>query len=309
MSLYFLRAGLQTSVQDAGRFGQMHNGVSLSGAMDAIAMQSANWLVGKPAAAPVLEITLTGPRIAFEQAMYIALCGASFTLRLNQQKIAMHHTIQVKAGDILDIGELRQGCRAYLACSLDVELPQVLGSASTHLGAGFGGYHGRALQNGDRLVCGQPQSCSVPVTRQLPAELQRGFSGNYLLRCTQGLEFEAFSPALRQAFLNQQWQVHPQSNRMGIRLSGQPLAAQQQAEMRSSGVLPGTVQIPGGGQPIITAMDGQTIGGYPRLAHVIQADMPLLGQLKGGDKVSFALITAAQARALKRQQDQLMAQR
>lgn len=304
MSLRIIQPGLQTSVQDRGRFGQMHNGVSVSGAMDKLALQMANALLGNPADAAVLEITLTGPTIEFTQAMTVAICGAPFNLTLNDEPRHINSSFQVQVGDILTFGALQHGCRAYLAVSAEWELPLVMDSYSTHITAGFGGFAGRALQAGDVLRC---KHCRLATEHNLAAKFSLYFSGRYVIRCTLGIENAWFSDTQQQAFFNQQWQVSSQFNRMGARLQGDALHTDQLPQMLSAGLLPGSVQVPGSGQPIISAMDGQTLGGYPRIAQVVEADLPLIGQLKGGDRLNFVLVEQAQARELKRSQQQQLA--
>jgi len=295
MSLHFIKAGLQTSLQDLGRFGQMHNGISQSGAMDLLAMQMANWLLSKPLDAAVIEISLIGPTIRFESAMSVAICGAQFDLYLNGSKLFNDETIRVTTGDILKFDKLKSGARAYLAFSGQINIAPVLSSYATHLTANFGGYHGRSFQAGDRL---EINLLKQPQHKKIPTGFHTVYSGNYLLRTVASVETDSFSPLQRDIFFGQSFKVTSESNRMGIRLAGEPLSFEKNIEITSSGMTQGSIQIPPSGQPIISSVDGQTIGGYPRIANVITADLPILGQLTANDKIRFGLINQNLARAI-----------
>ena len=289
-----LRGGLQTSFQDLGRRGFMHQGVSISGAMDADSLKLANWLVGNDLNQVALEVTLIGPTIEFEESMQIAVCGAHFELSFNETLIKNGRTISVKPGDRLEFKKLLSGARAYLSFSSNPELKESLGSYSTHLTANFGGFKGRPLKDGDEIKFG-----SRPYTteRKLPPELISHYSGNYLLRCTASVESEALEK-YQADFFNRKFKVSADSNRMGVRLIGTPLDISQDISIQSSGLTPGSIQIPPSGLPIISSVDGQTTGGYPRIANVISCDHSILGQLRANDIVSFCLVSLEQAKKL-----------
>ncbi|MCP4271445.1 MAG: biotin-dependent carboxyltransferase family protein [Gammaproteobacteria bacterium] len=296
MSFHIIKAGLQTSLQDFGRTGQMHNGVSRSGAMDKTAMQMANWLVSKPLDSPLLEITMIAPQIHFSQRMSIAICGAEFEWFLNGNAIDTHQTIQVQANDQLKANKRISGLRAYLAFSATPDttprgespaIKPVMGSYSTHLIAGFGGFKGRAFEDGDWLRLMDSYS---PENKTIPKNYMFSYSGSYFLRTVASVETTAFTIAQREQFFDQSFQVQIDSDRMGIRLQGTPLLFEQQMQLVSSGLTQGSIQIPPNGQPIISSVDGQTLGGYPRIANVITADLPLLGQLQAGDKIRFSSV-------------------
>lgn len=288
MSMHFIKAGLQTSIQDSGRQGLMHLGISNSGAMDVNSMKLANWLVNKPAESPVIEVTLIGPEIRFKKPLTIAICGALFDLYLNGNLIFNDETIQVNRGDVLEFDRLQQGARAYIAFSGELQLRPLLGSYSTHLTAKFGGFENRQFKNNDLLdITSNTRSPSKKIT----AANNAFFSGNYLLRCTHSVESDQFSQQQSGQFFSQKYRVTPECNRMGIRLSCEALKFENRFNITSCGLTQGSIQIPPSGQPIISSVDGQTIGGYPRIANVISADLPILGQLKAGDQLSFTLIT------------------
>ena len=288
MSFYFIKAGLQSSIQDTGRQGHMHLGISNSGAMDLYSMQLANWLVDKPAKSAVIEITLIGPKIRFDQSMSIAICGAQFDLYLNGNMVFNNETIQVEKEDVLEFDRLQQGARAYIAFSGELDIEPMLGSFSTHLTANFGGFHNRQFKDDDYLPIIRSKYVK---SRQIKNQQEISFSGNYLIRCVQSVETKLFSEPQTAQFFSQRFLVTPECNRMGIKLKGDTIEFDTKLEIVSSGLTQGSIQIPPSGQPIISSVDGQTIGGYPRIANVISSDLPLLGQLKAGDQLNFTLVT------------------
>ena len=296
----FLTAGLQTTVQGAGRFGLMHQGVSQSRAMDKISMMLANQLVGNVSNMPVLEITLSGPKILFKQLLTVALAGAVFDMLINDLPVNCQQPLTVNSGDILTIGQARQGARGYLAVSGQFNIAPCFNSFSTHVTAGYVGYKGRAVQAGDYLEVLSVKPLKDLSQRQLAVVGQVGqhYSGSYLIRCLPGGEQGCFSKRQTVLFSGQKYCVSNDSNRVGIRLLAEPLPFEAPVEISSSGIVPGTVQVPPSGLPIITGVDGPTVGGYPRIANVISADLPLLGQLKHKGKITFHFIDLQQARNL-----------
>jgi antagonist of KipI len=314
MSLEIIRPGLLTTVQDLGRFGYQQAGVVVSGALDAVALRQANLLVGNSSDAAGLEITLLGPRIRFEAAHLIALAGADLSATLNGQPVGLNRPIGVGAGAELAFGRPVLGSRAYLAVAGGVAVAPVLGSRATYLRAGLGGLHGRALRIGDWLPVGKPTSLGEIISRvvwarklsaaswaqatwaagQWPYPLRRP----HYLRAMVGPEYDQFSAASQRAFWEENFKVTPQADRMGYRLLGPDLQRTTSAELLSSAVTPGTVQVPAGGQAIVLLADCQTTGGYPRLAQVITADLGALAQLRPGQEFQFARVTLAQAQAL-----------
>ncbi len=297
MSIYFIKSGLQTSIQDSGRIAQMHNGISSSGAMDNIAMQMANWLVSKTLDSPLLEITMVGPTVQFLSRMSIALCGAKFECRLNGKKVKRYRTIQVFPDDVLELKKCSSGIRIYLAFSGEIKtesngIKPIMNSFSTHLTAGFGGFKGRALQDNDLL---ELNNNTQVKPRAIPHDYRLAYSGSYLIRTVTSVETSLFNEQQVSTFYGQSYRVLNDSNRMGIRLSGDSLTFDQTTQIVSCGLTQGSIQIPPDGQPIVSSVDGQTLGGYPRIANVISADLPLLGQLKPNDRIRFTLIDNAQA--------------
>lgn len=292
MSFHFIKSGLQTSIQDLGRTGLMHLGISQSGAMDTNSMKLANWLVNKPLDSAVIEVTLIGPTIRIKKDISLAVCGAQFDLYLNNNQVSNNQMIEAKRDDILTFGRLHQGARAYLAFSGKLELTKILNSHSTHLTAMFGGFKNRQLIDNDVL---EISSFPLSVVRKLPEKFNMHYPGSYLIRCVESVESDKFNAAQKERFFSQTYKVTSDSNRMGIRLLGEAMEFDTSFEIASTGLTQGSIQIPPSGQAIISSVDGQTIGGYPRIANIITADLPRLGQLKAGDKVNFVMVNLSLA--------------
>ncbi len=287
MSIRFLKAGLQSSLQDLGRHGFRRYGIPSNGALDPVSLQIANWLVNKPLNSACLEITQAGPVIEFTEDMAIAVTGAHFELSIDDIPVDMHQTLLVSKGELLTFGKLVNGARAYLAFSAQADLPKIMNSYSTNLMANFGGFEGRAFNINDTLTL---KNHFVPEVKETPKELQLQFGDNYQIRFIQGREWSNFSSNMQKSFIDSSYQVSSQSNRMGMRLKGEVLTTEKPLSMTTAPITAGTIQIPPDGQPIITLADGQTTGGYPRIGQVITADLPILGQLKANDSVSFQRI-------------------
>ncbi len=300
MSIEILAGGLLSTVQDAGRHGFRHLGVGTSGALDCYSMRIANWLVGNRADAPVLEFTLTGPRLRFARATRIALCGAEFDAQLDGRAIAQWRPIDCPAGSELVIGRCRRGARGVMAVDGGLQVPEVLGSASTDLRGGFGGHQGRALRAGDHLALGSTSkvpSTGGPITNWwVDSTPELDFNLPAIARVLPGSD----STAPVDALSRQHWLVSAHSDRQGLRLQGAALvldaASQARAKQRiSEPVVPGTVQLPPDGQPIVLLADAQTHGGYPCIGHVIASDLPRLAQLRPSDALHFEPIDRAAA--------------
>lgn len=289
MGLSLPRSGMFTTVQDLGRPGHRASGVPLGGAMDPFALRVANLLVGNPESAAALELTLFGPDLAFDHDTLVALGGADFGGPPPWEPVV------VRAGEPLRLPRARRLCRGYLAVAGGIDVPPVLGSRSTCVRAGFGGHAGRVLRDGDELPV--PVCSRRPVGRWwlAPAALP-AYSAAPEVRVVRGAQADEFGPQLAGAAFT----VTPQSDRMGVRLSGAPLSRGGVGELPSATVVPGTIQVPPDGQPIVLMADAQTIGGYPQVAHVIGVDLPLVAQLRPGDRVRFREVSLAEAHALLR---------
>lgn len=302
-TLEVLRGGTLCSVQDLGRHGLRHLGISQCGAMDPLALQQANLLLGNAPGAAGLELSLGPVQLLFSQATRIALTGVDFAARLqtpdgDELAVLNGHPLPVQAGAVLSLPRPAiPGARGYLAVTGGIEVPVLLGSRSTDLKAGFGGLGGRALQAGDVLPLGSPKVAGVPGRRGA-----RGFAPTHVLRALPGPDYARFTAAAHTGFWLQPWRINPQSNRMGLRLNGSPLTLQGTVNLLSAGVLPGDVQVPPDGLPIVLGVDCQTTGGYPRIASVIRADLWQLAHLSPLTSVYFQPVTHAVAQeALERQ--------
>lgn len=281
-----IQPGSLTTVQDLGRYGYAHLGVSASGAADALSLRLANLLVGNDEGAPALEMTLVGGAFEFASDALVALAGSDFGAN-----ILMHEPVYLRSGTVVRCGPTLQGARCYLAVRGGIDVPLTLGSASTHLMTGLGG---RALRPGDLLSIGtrarsQPRRPARfdPATRDL-------------LRATAGPQSDWFSP---DAFYGAPYRVAEDSNRMGLRLDG-PVLPRHPGHMLTEGVSLGAVQVPPDGRPIILFVEHQTTGGYPKIANVISADLHRVGQLRPRDQLCFELVTLDQALALLREQEE-----
>jgi antagonist of KipI len=255
--------------------------------MDPFALRLANLLVGNAEGAAALEFALAGPELEFSAEAIVAAGGGDFGA------LPLWRPVGVSAGTRLDLGPARSGCHGYLAVAGGIDVPPVLGSRSTLLSAGLGGFCGRALQKGDLLRAAGGERRLVGLwhadTRILPP-----YSAAPTVRVLPGAHAGQFDGKL----LSSEFTVTARSDRMGVRLAGPPLARNTEIELLSSGVAPGTVQVPPDGQPIILMADAQTIGGYPQVANVISVDLPLIAQLRPGDTVRFREATLAEAQDL-----------
>jgi antagonist of KipI len=307
MTLEVLAGGMQTTVQDLGRFGHRHLGVGAAGALDAFSARVGNLLAGNSENAAILEITLQGPRLRFHQAARIAITGADIDAQADGIAIPGWRPIDLPAGCELVLGACRRGARAYLAIAGGVQVTSILGSASTDLRAGFGGVDGRCLAAGDFLAFNSGPSATAARTATI-SEASEPCIASWWLNPEPDLDFkhevpihllpgrDAVLPA--NALCLESWRVSAQSNRQGLRLQGAALTLADSAERLSEPVAPGTVQLPPDGLPIVLLAEAQTIGGYPRIGHVISADLPRLAQLRPGDSLRFEMIDAAVAREL-----------
>lgn len=287
--LKILKAGMLTTVQDLGRDGYRQLGVSQSGAFDAPALRIANLLVGNEENAAGIEITLGQFSVEFTKKGWIALSGAGCHALLDGKSVWTGWCYPVKAGQTLTLKTPMRGMRSYLAVAGGIDVPEVLNSRSTDIKASFGGFEGRPLKEGDVLKAGKaanPPSKSTGVKQLL--------FGNRI-RAVPGPEYHEFSDDARDSFWRTAWQLSPQSNRMGYRLHGHELKRDTQREMLSHGLVPGVVQVPHGGQPIVLMADAQTTGGYPRIATVIEADLYNLAQIRLGMPVHFVKCTVEEA--------------
>jgi KipI family sensor histidine kinase inhibitor len=302
-----LRPGLLTTVQDAGRWGHQEVGVSVSGPMDPMAHRLANVVVGNRPDAATLEATFLGPELRMEQHTRLALAGADLRATVDGFEVSLHTTIDCRAGSVLRFGERRSGARVYVAFDGGVAVTPLLGSRATHLRSGVGGFHGRPLMRGDRIVIGQP-SPFAPFLRASAPDL---YPGGARLRVLPGPQVEHFLPSALDALQHARYTISADSDRMGYRLTGGArLASDVGGTMVSDAAFLGGLQIPPSGDPILLMADRPTTGGYPQIAVVISADIPLAGQLGAGDWVEFEVCSRADAiAALVAQEGRILAVR
>ena len=291
-SITILRPGLFTTIQDEGRWGHQASGVPVSGPMDRLSHRVANALVGNEPTAALLEATLSGPEIRIDNAAVIAVTGADLGARLDAEDVPPHRPIRCRAGAVLRFRERRAGARAYIAFGGGITVPAVLGSRATHTHCGLGGVNGRSLVAGDSLPLGDERGVgpwrviSVPNPR---------VNGGAKLRVLPGPQHDDFRTEALEILQRTRFIVTSQSDRMGYRLAGGTIPRVEGREMISDVTFAGALQVPPSGDPILLMSDRQTTGGYPQLATVITADLPIAGQLAPGDWIEFEVCTRHQA--------------
>lgn len=295
------------TIQDGGRHGYYRDGVSRSGAMDGVAVAVGNALLGNDRDAAGIEIPMLPFSVRFDTGLDIALTGADCAARLDDVALQPDWAIRVHAGQVLKLSAPKGGCRAYLCVGGGVDVPTVLGSRSTQLREGFGGHEGRMLEKGDRIAALRKDSVlpeggmgAMPVAALLP---DPGQGVNATVRVLPAAEYELFRPEAHDALWSRDWAVTPQSNRAGYRLAGPELQLTMPIELRSHGVVPGVIQVPPGGQPIIQLADAATMGGYPKIGTVVEADLWRLAQTRPGDKLNFQQVNYEEALAAQRELD------
>lgn len=298
-----INKGLLSTLQDAGRFCYQQFGMPVSGAMDVVSLQTANRLVGNAPTEACLETSLLGPEIEFLAAAEIAVCGAETEISINGQPVSANTNHEVKAGDILKLGTSKRGLRNYLAIAGGFDVPLVMGSKSTYLRGKLGGFEGRALQNGDELLLGPEQAF---VHRRIQRPLLHLPDAENEIRFIPTSEASAFTQEGLKAFLSGEYSISPQSDRMGYRLSGPKIAHKSSADILSSGIANGSIQVPSHGEPIIMLADRQTVGGYTKIGNVISVDLPLLGQMRPGEKLRFREISTEKAQQLLAEREELL---
>lgn len=285
--------GLLTTVQDFGRVGVMKNGFTQNGAMDRYSMTVANRLCGNCDSAPVLEMTVLGVTARFTQDTVVCVSGADFGAKINDKPIKRNKAYKINNGDILSMGTAKSGMRAYLAVAGGIVGEYVFGSASTNLKFAFGGHFGKKLQSGDVLSIGTGAFPLCEIDKwEIP---ESEYSKDAQLRVVLGPQNEMYTDEDIRLFLSQEYEVNAQSDRMGIRLSGEPLKSKNGMDIISDGIVFGSVQVPNSGEPIILMADHQTTGGYAKIATVISVDLPRASQLSAGNTVRFKSVTVEEA--------------
>ena len=283
-SVTILRSGLFTTIQDSGRWGHQSSGVPVSGPMDLMSHRIANTLVGNDRTAASLEATLVGPEIRVETSALIAVAGADLGARIDGQELPLNRPVRCRQGSMLRFGERRSGTRAYIAFGGGITVMPELGSRATHTLSRLGGFSGRTVAAGDRLPLGEEGAVSPWRVVNVPSPR---VDGGARLRVLPGPQQDHFSADALETLRRTRFTITPQSDRMGYRLSGAAIPRVDGREMISDATFIGALQVPPSGDPILLMSDRQTTGGYPQIATVITADLPIAGQLAPGDWIEF----------------------
>jgi antagonist of KipI len=299
-----LTPGAYTTVQDNGRYGYQQVGIPVSGALDSFAFGVANILVENPVNCAVLEITIMGCRFEVLSEADIAITGAEMGMTLNDRPVEGWRSFRVKSGDILDIKVVKSGCRAYLAVNGGIDVPKVMGSRSTYVGGNIGGYLGGPLKQGDIIKRGK--GLLLNQARQLSPAVIPQYSSIIVIHAVAGPQDDFFDEGLKTLF-NSEYMVSPKADRMGYRLQG-PVINHREGVPKSiisEPSVPGGIQVPADGQPIILLVE-QTVGGYTKIATVISTDLCNIAQATPGDTICFEQVTLEKAHALYHDHQKLM---
>jgi biotin-dependent carboxylase-like uncharacterized protein len=311
-----IQPGLQTTVQDLGRIGHYEVGMPPSGAMDTYALKVSNLLVGNDEDAAGLEITYMGPKLKFEADTLIAITGGEIPPKINDKPAGMWETLSVKAGDILSFDFVKSGARAYLAVQGGIDVPEIMGSRSTYTLIGIGGLEGRALKEDDELKTASDKNVNVKAGRKIDEDLIPKYSKAHDIRVVMGLCSYRLTEESKDEFLSTEWQVTPDANRVGYRFKGakmdfvereQPFGAgSDPSNVTDQGYPIGSIQIPGGIEPIALLNDAVTGGGYVTVATIISTDLDKMAQVKSGEKVKFVAVDIEESlKARKEMKDKL----
>ncbi|MFL6558997.1 MAG: biotin-dependent carboxyltransferase family protein [Bacillus sp. (in: firmicutes)] len=290
-----IKPGLQTTVQDLGRYGFQQFGVSPSGAMDSYAMQLANILVGNNLGQAVLEVSFIGPTLEALSDMMISICGGEFSLKVDGKAVRMWKSFLLKKGQLLEVSQCNRGARGYIAIAGGMDVPIVLQSKSTSLNGSFGGYEGRALKKEDTIY-------GFPVIRKpfksIHPDLIPDYQKQLEVRVILGPHHNMFTARSLTQFLTEVYFITPQSNRMGYQLKGPKLGHTKGPDIISDPIPLGGIQVPASGQPIILMADHQTTGGYTRIGTVISVDIPRLAQAVPDTMIKFTEVSLEEAQRL-----------
>lgn len=301
--IHIEKPGMLTTIQDIGRQGFQQYGVIVSGAMDTLALQTANILVGNAQDEAVLEVTMGGLRFKTDDDCVMAMTGATIQGTINgRDPLQSYRPVALKAGDTVQLGPLLSGCRNYIAFCGGIDVPAIMNSKSTYLRAGIGGYKGRALKKGDALTVYKHTAQQVKWQAEPPHYAKK----NWTVHVTAGPEWAQFTADSQQQFLTTRYDITAAADRMGYRLKGTPLQRVSAEELLSDAVLFGTIQVSNDAQPTVLLADRQTTGGYPRIAQVIASDLHVFAQMKPGDSIQFECVTLTESYALLNEQTQYL---
>lgn len=305
--IIIVNPGLYTTVQDRGRWGYQEFGMPVTGAMDDYSLRVANILAGNDEYAAALETTLNGPEISFNIDAVIAITGANMVPKVNGCIVPMWRSIKLSKGDVLSFSMAREGTRGYIAFAGGLDIPTVMGSCSTFVRGGIGGYEGRKLKSNDEINLRNSNVSREQLNnRVLPLQYMPKYKKNCRIRAVLGPQDDCFEEESIEKFFDSEYEVTNEADRMGYRLSGPVLSHKAGADIISDGINLGSIQIPGHGMPIVMMADRQTTGGYTKIATVISTDISLMAQLKPGDKVRFEKIDVREAhKILKEYEDKI----
>lgn len=296
MAVEVIIPGLLTTVQDLGRYGYQQSGMTCSGVMDQQAYRKANYLVGNPETAAVLEFTVYGGSYRFTEDAVFALTGADMGASIGEQTVKINRAVAVKKGDILNLGVAEKGCRTYLAVSGGFLVPMVMGSYSTNIRCGIGGFHGRKLKRGDVLKTGQIR-VSFSEIKNRKVSIPK-YSNEVEVRVIPGPQEEMFTRKGLHTFYSGCYRVQEDSDRMGYRLDGTMIESKNGTDIVSDGITFGSIQVTASGKPIILMADHQTTGGYAKIGTVCRMDLSRVAQCKPGDRIHFKKIDVEKAQKL-----------
>jgi biotin-dependent carboxylase-like uncharacterized protein len=302
-----VKPGLLSTIQDEGRHGYRAFGMPMAGALDQDAYAAANLLAGNPRGAAAVEMTLLGGTFRLEVEALVAVTGADMQPTLDGTPVAPWSAFRVPGGGVLAFSGARSGCRCYLAVHGGIDVPVVLGSRSTYTRARVGGLEGRALAAGDSLPV-RASPARRPPLRLPPRLAQRNDGPEAVLRVLLGPQDDRFTPDAIRAFLASAYTVSNRNDRMGYQLDGPALAHSRGPDIVSDAVIPGSIQVPGSGRPIVMMADCATVGGYAKIATVVSADLPRLAQARTGATVRFESCTMSAALELLRGRERWLAE-
>jgi len=298
------KSGLFTTIQDLGRYGYLRFGVPISGAMDRFSLIAANLLVGNGINDACLETTLLGPELLALEKTQIAITGGDCSPKINGQSVPSWQTLTAQEGDIISFGRMESGCRAYISIRGGIDVPLILGSRSTYVRGKFGGIEGRTLRTGDLINAFD--ASPLETGYEMPKEIIPQFSGNLRINVLLGPQADMFTEKGVETFLSSQYKVTLEADRMGYRLEGPIIDHKEKADIVSDGLLPGAIQVPKNGKPILMMRDAQTTGGYPKIAAASTPDIDALGQAKPNDTIEFSKVTTQEAHEKMREYNELL---
>lgn len=300
MGFTVIQPGLLTTIQDEGRFGYERYGMTPSGPEDPFSFHVANILAGNDQRESALEATILGPTLRFDAPCIIAIAGADMKPVLDGRPCPMYRAVRVQSGDELRMSAAETGCRAYIALCGGIDAPPVMGSRATAIVNQVGGYEGRKLRAGDVVALRTPDNPPRTLEGRF-VEPPPMASGECVVRVIPGPQQDAFTAKGWETFVSTPYAVSPDFDRMGIRLDGEKIEHKTDGNILSDGMAMGAVQVPDSGKPIVMMAERQTVGGYTKIATVISADLPVLGQRKAGDVLRFRAVTLEETHRLWRE--------